>query len=402
MSEEERSAGPAFELRSTAWGVPAPVLTGVSASGRLDAVLFELTVRQTYRNTSERVLEVVYTFPLPLQAVLLGFASELNGQRMQGAIVAKREAEARYERGLAEGDAPVMLEALGGGLHTANIGNLKPGDEVVLEVRYAQCLAFEQGRVRLAIPTTIAPRYGNAERGAGLQPQQVPVASLHAEYPLRLTLGIGPALAGAAVACKTHRLVPAVGNAVDAATPGERTGALYELAPGAWLDRDVVVTVTPREPRPSLVVRAADTADADAPVVLMAALQPAPAAPRERIALKLLVDCSGSMAGDGIASARAALRGVVAGLAPGDRVSLSRFGGTVEHVLGLSELTPATLRRLASRIDGIDADLGGTEMEGALKAVFEVGEGRKAGASAAAVDIHGGTLGRDVLLITDG
>ena len=80
MSEEEL---PAFELRSTARGEPAPVLTGVSASGRLDAVLFELTVRQTYRNTSERVLEVVYTFPLPLQAVLMGFASELNGQRMQ-------------------------------------------------------------------------------------------------------------------------------------------------------------------------------------------------------------------------------------------------------------------------------------------------------------------------------
>jgi Ca-activated chloride channel family protein len=141
---EQQPAGPAFELRSSEWGAPAPVLTGVSASGRLDAVLFELTVRQTYRNTSEHVLEVVYTFPLPLQAVLLGFASELNGQRMQGAIVARRDAEARYEDALAKGDAPVMLEALGGGLHTANIGTLKPGDEVVLEVRCAQCLAVAE------------------------------------------------------------------------------------------------------------------------------------------------------------------------------------------------------------------------------------------------------------------
>ncbi|MBL8289260.1 MAG: VWA domain-containing protein [Rubrivivax sp.] len=389
---------PAFALRSVEYGAPAPVLAGVEARGRLDAVLFELTVRQTYRNTSERVLEVVYTFPLPLQAVLLGFASELNGRRLEGAIVPRREAEQRYEQALAEGDAPVMLEALGGGLHTANIGNLQPGDEVVLEVRYAQCLAFEQGRLRLSVPTTIAPRYGNAERAAGLQPQQVPGHSLHAEYPLRLTLGVGAALAGAAVVCKTHRLLPAAAPAVAAAPDGRRAGdgggALYELAPGATLDRDVVVIVTPREPRPSLVVRAADAADAAAPVVLMAALQPAPAAPRERIALKLLVDCSGSMAGDSIASARAALRGVVAGLAPGDRVSLSRFGSTVEHVLGLSELTPATMRRLASRIDAIDADLGGTEMEAALKAVFEVGGD--------AAKNEAGSLGRDVLLITDG
>ena len=50
-------------------GSPNPVLTGVKADGRLDGVLFELALRQTYRNTSEKVLEVVYTFPLPHQAV---------------------------------------------------------------------------------------------------------------------------------------------------------------------------------------------------------------------------------------------------------------------------------------------------------------------------------------------
>ena len=77
------------------------------------------------------MLEVVYTFPLPHQAVLLGFASELNGARKAGTIVARREAERQYEAALVEGDAPVMLEALEGGLHTANIGNLEPGDEIV-------------------------------------------------------------------------------------------------------------------------------------------------------------------------------------------------------------------------------------------------------------------------------
>jgi Ca-activated chloride channel family protein len=168
---------------------PAPVLTGVRANGRLDGVLFDLTLRQTYRNTSDSVLEVVYTFPLPTQAVLLGFASELNGERKVGTVVAKRAAERQYEEALAEGDAPVMVEALADGLHTANIGNLKPGDELVLDVRFAQLLSFEPGRLRLAIPTTIAPRYGNAE-SAGLQPQQVPHASLLAEYPLALSVTI--------------------------------------------------------------------------------------------------------------------------------------------------------------------------------------------------------------------
>ena len=138
-----------------------------------------------------------------------------------GTIVAKREAERQYEEALAEGDAPVMLEALADGLHTANIGNLKPGDEMVLEVRFAQLLTFEQGRLRLAIPTTIAPRYGNAE-SAGLQPQQVPQASLLAEYPLALSVTVAGALAGGTVECPTHRFTPRGGRWRFAAGPRSR------------------------------------------------------------------------------------------------------------------------------------------------------------------------------------
>ena len=109
----------AFGLASREPGAAVPVLTGVRANGRLDGVLFDLTLRQTYRNTSDSVLEVVYTFPLPTQAVLMGFASELNGERKVGTVVAKRAAERQYEEALAEGDAPVMVEALADGLHTS-------------------------------------------------------------------------------------------------------------------------------------------------------------------------------------------------------------------------------------------------------------------------------------------
>lgn len=358
---------------------PAPMLTGVQAEGRLDAVQFELTLRQTYRNTSDQVLEVIYTFPLPPMAVLLGFGSELNGERQIGAIVAKRDAQHEYEKALEEGDAPVMLEVNRDGLHTANIGNLKPGDEVVLECRFAQLLSFEQGRLRVSIPTTIAPRCGRAGQ-AGLQPQQAPLIGLDAEYPLTLTLTIGEALAGATLECPTHRF---------ATSHGASGLARMDLAPGARLDRDVVIIVTPREPNPSLLMRADDAFDASAPVVMMAALQAPMGTARERIALKLLVDCSGSMNGDSIASARAAMRGVVAGLTEQDQLSLSRFGSTVEHLFAPAQATAQALRYLRPLIDAIQADLGGTEMEAALRAVFEPPRSAE----------HSGT---DVLLITDG
>lgn len=375
MTEEHAQ----FVLSCRDAGSPAPVLTGVHAHGRLDAVLFEMTLRQTYRNTSDQVLEVVYTFPLPSQAVLLGFSSELNGARQEGVIVAKLEAERQYETALEGGDAPVMLEALGDGLHTANIGNLKPGDEIVLECRFAQLLSFEQGRLRMSIPTTIAPRYGRAEKG-GLQPQQAPVASLEADYPLTLALTLSEAFATATIECPTHRF--ATSRIDEGATR-------LDLAPGTRLDRDVVVVVTPSEPHPSLLVRATDAADASAPMVVMAALQPLPSAPRESISIKLLIDCSGSMGGDSIQSAKSALRGIVAGLSERDQLSLSRFGSNVEHLLAPSQAAPQALRQLRLLINGIQADMGGTEMEGALASVFELPHGPDHTQS-------------DVLLVTDG
>lgn len=368
-----------FALASKDGDAPAPALISVRAEGRLDAVMFELTLRQTYRNATSRVLEVVYTFPLPPAAVLLGFASELNGERQEGVIVAKREAEQRYEKSLEEGDAPVMLAAHRDGLHTANIGNLKPGDELVVECRFAQLLPFEQGRLRVSIPTTVAPRYGRPDQ-FGLEPQHVPSVSLEADYPLALTLTLGAALEGAAVECPTHRFT----------TRASQGGSLcMELPPGTRLDRDIVVIVAPREPRPSFLIRADDPLDMSAPVVVMAAMQPEAAPPRECIALKLLVDCSGSMSGDSITSARTALRSVVAGLTERDHVSLSRFGSTVEHLLAPAAATARVLRHLEPLINGIQADLGGTAMDDALHAVFNLAR-------------SDGLRSADVLLITDG
>lgn len=368
-----------FQLTCANGVHPAPALVGVKAHGRLDAVLFELTLRQTYRNTGAHALEVVYTFPLPATAVLLGFASELNGSRQEGVVVGRRQAVQQYEQALAHGDAPVMLEAHASGLHTANIGNLEPGDEMIVECRFAQVLPFEQGRVRLSIPMTIAPRYGQPAR-AGLEPQQVPTASLAPEYPLSLTVEFGPALAGATLDCPTHRF--------EVRSDDSPTRRLT-LADGAVLDRDVVITAAPAEPFPSLLVRARDAFYAKAPVVMMAALQPLAQSPRTCIALKLLVDCSGSMAGDSLASARTALHAVLDQLGSDDTVGLSRFGSEVVHDVPLVNASRDMVAMTRAAIDKMQADLGGTEMRGALQAVL-------------ALPLMGPEPRPDVLLITDG
>lgn len=369
---EARMTDPAFALHTRGRRQTPPVLQGVAASGRLDGVLFTLTLRQTWCNRSGRNLEAIYSFPLPAQAVLLGFAAQFGARRVEGQVLARPQAERVYEDALAGGDAPALLEAGRDGLHTASLGNLLPGEQVVLELRFAQLLAFEQGRLRLVVPTTIAPRYGSA-LAAGVPVHQQPEVSLAAEYPLALELTVAGSLASGRIECPTH---PHTLQRSDA-------GTRLVLAEGARLDRDVVLLVTPPEPRPDLLVTARDGAG----VVALAAFQLPPAPPRERIALALLVDCSGSMGGDGIASARRALHGVLDALAPGDEASLSRFGSQVEHALGPGPCSDDARGLLHRLVDATDASLGGTEMAAALRAVFGLWPAGRA---------------VDVLLITDG
>ena len=196
------SAEPIALLTSTE-GAAIP-LQGISARGRLRGLLFELTVEQTYENRSACNVEAVYTFPLPHHAVFLGLEVELGGRTLAAQAVRTDRAHREYEQALDRGDSAVLLEQASDGLYTASLGNLMAGERAVIRYRYGELLAPAQGRLRLAIPTVIAPRYGQAERA--LQPHQVPGTHLLATYPFALAIEIEGALADVPVECPTHRV----------------------------------------------------------------------------------------------------------------------------------------------------------------------------------------------------
>ena len=118
-------------------------LVSAHVTGRLNGLVAQIKVRQVYKNWSDDNVECVYTFPMGWHSVLLDMQVELNGKRLAGTVKPKKVAEAQYEEAIASGDLPVMVERSGRDLYTANIGNLQSGDEVVVELSYAQILKAE-------------------------------------------------------------------------------------------------------------------------------------------------------------------------------------------------------------------------------------------------------------------
>lgn len=365
----------------TSLGEEEPVLQSVSARGKLEGLLLSMTLEQSFRNDSADNMEVVYTFPLAWGAVLLGLEATLGGKRMAGQVMARAEARERYEDAVEKGDAPIMVEKADGNVFSASLGSLKPGEEAKIELSYAQLLSFEQGRIRLVLPTTIAPRFGDAITQGKLSPDQAATPSLVAEHRFGLSVTLCGPVAQARIGSPTHTITQQ--RSEEAVT--------VELQGTAWLDRDFVLLLEGLEGR-SFAIASPDVRSGEGHAALVASYCPqVPQQQPSALRLKILVDCSGSMAGDSINQAREALRPLAAALTPQDQVSFSRFGSQTQRVLGVVEGSPTNIQVLLGAINSTEADLGGTEMARALEDTFSLHMGPAYHADEA-----------DVLLITDG
>ena len=352
------------------------MLLGVKLTGKIRGLLFEACVKQSFCNPTNSNVEVIYTFPLPWGAVLLGIDVLFGDQALVGVIVEKKQAEASYEEALSEGNTAIMLEKNHDQSYSLNLGNLAGKENCIITLRYAQTLQFEQRGLRLLIPTVIAPRYGDAIHGGGLLPHQVSSHSFLADYPFEIELSLYGDLAQARVASPSHAM--RVGHSHDLLT--------VSLACEGALDRDFIL-IMDQLSHDSQAVVARDFVDSANVAVLASFCPRLQTSGPTMTAVKILVDCSGSMQGDSIDAARRALQAIVKQLAAGDKFSLSRFGSSVEHrSRGLWSATDTPTLAAQRWVGALQADLGGTEMEEALCSTFALSQ----------------AVNSDVLIVTDG
>ena len=366
---------------------PAPVLTDVAYRVRLIGLLSEVQLTQVYRNDEQVPVEAVFTFPAPVAAVILSLTVELGDRRLHSQVLPREQAKEGYEDAVVDGDAAVMVESAAPGLYTVNCGNLLPGETARVQLRWAELLQAQGQHLRYWLPTTVAPRYGDPA-AAGLAAHQVPAVSLAVERLCRIEVEVTGLWADGAIASPTHGVVV------------ERQEALTRvvLAVGpAPMDRDFVLNL-----EAATLDRACAWLEHDGvgPTV-WAAFHPEweEAGGRPPRCVQLVVDCSGSMAGDSIEQARQALFGILRQLRPQDWFNVVRFGTCVSLLFDRPQ--PADGEALAQAwalVRGLQADMGGTEIGRALDQAYAAGRLQFRGGDPMA-PVPSTT---DVLLITDG
>jgi len=356
------------------------ILESIRMSGDVRGLMLDMQMTQQFYNHMSSHAEVIYTFPLPWGAVLLSVEVTLGERKLTGIVVEKKQAEAGYEEALSSGDTAVMLEKNSDHSYSLNLGNLAPKEHCSIFIRYAQTLQFEQSGLRLLIPTVIAPRYDGSKsyvpKRSDIPEYLIPRHTLAADYPFDIELRLHDVLAQARIASPSHPVALK-----------SRDGTTYiSLSRQGTLDKDFVLVLDQLSDN-AVVAIGPDYVNAERHVMLASFYPQIPQNANAKVSVKILVDCSGSMAGDSIASARRSLQSIVDNLTDGDRFCLSRFGNHVEHrSRAMWKSAPASKAAAQRWIDGLEADLGGTEMEAALSSTFELND----------------QLQSDVLLITDG
>jgi Ca-activated chloride channel family protein len=372
-------------------GAPVP-LEGVAVEGEVYAAHARLVVRQRYRNVEARPIEAIYTFPLPSDAVLVGFAMECEGRRVEGCVKERDEAFLAYDEALTKGHGAALLDEERKNVFTASVGNLLPGEETVVEIAYVQRLAADEGTLRLVVPTLVAPRYipgapggDRSGHGAASPTDRVPdadrisprIGAVDYGLSLRVVFDLGRALA---IESPSHALV---------VEPGEGTRQIVRFRRDEVpLDRDVVILASGAAGESAGVV--ADRARGEEGTFALTIVpdlfgEGARAAARDVV---FVVDVSGSMAGDSIDEARSALRLCLRHLVEGDRFNVIAFS-TTHHAFEpkLVPFTQRTLERADRWVAALEAN-GGTEMlEPLLEATSALGDR---------------TRDRVVVLLTDG
>ncbi len=366
-----------------------------------------VTVTQTFYNPYDEKIEAVYVFPLPHTAAVDAMTMKIGERTIVGVMKRRDEARAIYEQAIQQGQTASLLEQERPNIFTQSVGNIKPQDEIHIEISYVDVLNYDMGTYEFHFPMVVGPRYIPGDPISEKPP--LPKAlegkvGVIKKNVTKVTLRDDPS--GTGWSPDTDRVPDASRITPPVLKPGYRTGhdirlavsldagvpmqdiesvnhtakleridaskARVEISPmDAVPNKDFVLKYKVVGEKPEMAVFAHATGPEQRYFMLM--IQPklhvqlAKAPPRE---LVFLVDVSGSMSGEPMAKVKAAMRHFFQLSKPDDTLQVITFSNRAnklfENPMPMTETNMARARTFTQQLYGS----GGTEMLEGIKAVL--------------------------------
>lgn len=342
------------------------LLLGTDIETHVSGPVASVNYSQRFYNHSQGFVEGTYVFPLPENAAVHAMTIEIGDRRIEGEIKEKAIAKKVYEQAKRDGKRAALVQQRKPNLFSSSVANIAPGETVQITIKYSSVLDIAGQSFGLRIPMTVTPRYSSAlkadsgDAGPVLSTDEIPsfsnIAKLSVTIDGQATLvdiasdshGVQSQFVGGQYQVETH--VPSV--------PMNKDFHLsWRLANGATTQNAFFHQEIDGEHYGLLMT------------VPPAAEQHHYDPSRELI---LVMDTSGSMAGESIRQAKLALLESLKHIGPNDRFNLVEFNSDTKTLF--DRTVPATEANLATAkrfIRGLQAE-GGTEMLEAIESALNM------------------------------
>ena len=369
---------------------------------RVTGMVARTRLTQFFENPADDPVEGVYVFPLPESAAIDHLWLRVGDRVIEGRIQEKEEARRAYAEAKRQGRKAALMEQQRPNLFTNAIAHIGAKERVQVTIEYQQALVYDGGRYRLRFPLAVTPRYVASAADVTAIPD-VPKTdeALGDDGPV-----VNPAY-GDGCGGPTNAVDIAV--VIDSGVPidgvvssyhdiqvekesGNRT-VVYLTKAQEEADHDFELTWSVSAggaPQAALFTEKGKDAEYGLVMVMPPQATPADlkaitAIPREMI---LVIDTSGSMTGDSITQAKAAVIQALDALTPRDRFNVLEFNSVTRTFSKVTlDASADNVARAKQWVASLEAN-GGTEMAPALMFALDGAETR-------------GVL-RQVIFMTDG
>jgi Ca-activated chloride channel family protein len=338
---------------------PTPIGTGDAFSVTyhhvtvtVDGQIAKTEIDQVFRNETSRQLEADYLFPIPVGAQVSEFIMYDGKNRLTGELLDREQAVRVYEEIVRQRRDPGLLEYVGRDTIRARVFPLPPGGEKRFQVSYLQMVPRDGDLCKYLYPLS-------TERFSAR-----PLADLTINVTLRSAAPIQ------AVYSPSHDIV--------VERQSDRLVTVKFEAGQVKPTTDFALYYTLSPEKLALSVLGYREGGEDGYFLLLAsprADEEAPAAPKDVL---FVLDRTGSMSGEKIEQAKAALTFCLNSLSAGDRFDVIAFNESARTFADeLQPATPGSIKRAVGFVRDLKAT-GGTNIDEALQTAFSMlGDGSR-------------------------
>lgn len=308
-------------------------------------------VHQVFRNTEQRIVEALYTFPVPNGASVSNFSMIINGQEMTGEVVEKKRAREIYESYKVTKRDPGLLEQVDFKSFELRVFPIAPGAEQDIKVTYCQQLEFDHDNATYVYPLATTTRTNIDQTTKGRFSFTLDVKS---EIPL---VGVSSPSHGEDFVISSHT--------------NKYSRASLEVKEGD-LSKDVVIHLDTERPRTGVDLITSKQTGEDGYFMLTMTAGKELEEYGAGMDYVFVVDISGSMANDGkLGLSRRIVDAFVGALGTEDRFEVMTFNTMPNTQFEkLSDVTPET-KVLASQFLESQRAKGGTVLRPAILTAYK-------------------------------